>query len=233
MSTRALAEATPAQAAAFRRFVLRCAQHARRGQPILLSPSAVWDGVWADLGAWPAWLRRQAQRLALTYCARLGQGAPAALAEALAPGADLFLAPNASWQPPGPGLGAWAPGRVTLLVGDRPGPAWRSRLNWPFISGLRSGCSAWLAGQLESAGVPEQQLYWVNAADQHGTPTDGTFVAALRPQLVVALGQHAATWCEAVCLAGFEQVHHPQHWQRFHAGHKYRLTQLLRRRHVR
>lgn len=133
----------------------------------------------------------------------------------------------------GPGIGWWHAGAKyspkVLLVGDRPGPGWGARVNWPFVSALRTGCSAWLALQLEAARVPERELYWVNAYTQDGTETDGGFVADLGPDLIVALGKHAAGWCDAYGFA-FEEVHHPQFWKRFHAQHTYRLTQLLKRR---
>jgi hypothetical protein len=140
---------------------------------------------------------------------------------------------GAGWVRPagaGPGLGAWRPGAVALLVGDRPGPGWRgARLpNWPFISALRTGCSGWLAQHLEDASVGEHQLYWINAMGPGpaAEETDPAFLDELRPRVVVALGRNAAAWCRTHCGA-FEQVHHPSHWQRWHAGQRYMLGRLL------
>lgn len=128
----------------------------------------------------------------------------------------------------GPGIGSFHHPRA-LLVGDRPGPEWgASAPNWPFISGLRTGCSAWLAEQLEAAGAPEADLYWVNAFDKFDRATDAGFVADLGPGRVIALGKVAAGWCAASGFA-YEEVHHPQYWKRFHSKHTYRLAQLLGR----
>lgn len=141
--------------------------------------------------------------------------------------------PGSGLAPGGPGAGAYGAGRV-VLVGDRPGPGWGGRMpNWPFISGLRTGCSAWLAEQLEAAGIGEEQLYWFNAYDQDGTPTDVRSVEALplwrtTATLTVALGRNAARWCEASGWR-YAEVHHPQFWKRFHARHSYRLVSVLRR----
>lgn len=129
-----------------------------------------------------------------------------------------------------PGLGAWVPGRVGLLVGDRPGPGWRSRtLTWPFISALRTGCSSWLAETLEEAGIGEHQLYWVNGFTKEGAAIDAAFVHVLQPAVTIALGNSAARWCKAL-LVEHEEVHHPQFWKRFHSRQRYHLTTILKRR---
>lgn len=144
---------------------------------------------------------------------------------AVPPAARAVDAPRLAW----PGLGTSLPGSA-LVVGDRPGAGWSGRLNWPFISGHRGGCSAWLAEQLEAGGVPETRLHWINATTQDGTPTSYVFVQLLRPKLIVALGRNAAKWCaggNSTC--DYEEVHHPQHWKRFHAGHAYHLVKVLRR----
>lgn len=156
---------------------------------------------------------------------------------ALGLGVRVTALPFACWtdglpprNPPngGPGIGRFAAPRA-LLVGDRPGPGWSARVNWPFISALRSGCSAWLADQLEAVGVGEAELYWINAFDHYGRETDGAFVPRLEPAQIIALGRHAAGWCSAQGFA-YQEVHHPMSWKRFHAGQTYRLTQLLKPR---
>lgn len=138
-------------------------------------------------------------------------------------------APALAW----PGLGTLLPGGA-LVVGDRPGAGWSGRLNWPFISGHRGGCSAWLCEQLEAGGVPESRLRWINATTQDGTPTEAAWIAELQPRLVVALGRNALRWCQDHLLVRYyagevHEVHHPQHWKRFHAGHAYYLVKVLQR----
>lgn len=137
--------------------------------------------------------------------------------------------PSLSTTLPLPGLGTYAPGSV-LLVGDRPGVGWSGRLNWPFISGHRGGCSAWLCDQLEAGGIPETQLHWINAFDQLGAPTifDERMLKRLAPRIVVALGRHAARWCERLSVRVHE-VHHPMHWKRFHNGQRYHLITILKK----
>lgn len=147
----------------------------------------------------------------------------------LAPAARPVDALRLAW----PGLGTLLPGSA-LVVGDRPGAGWSGRLNWPFISGHRGGCSAWLAEQLEAGGVPETRLRWVNATTQDGTPTEAAWIAELQPRLVVALGRNALRWCQDHLLVRYyagevHEVHHPQHWKRFHAGHAYHLVKVLQR----
>lgn len=132
---------------------------------------------------------------------------------------------------PGPGTGSWRPGGA-LLVGDRPNPrsAGAGFPPWPFASQLREGCSAWLSEHLEAAGVPEARLYWVNAYARSGESNGSLAELArrLQPRVVVALGKHAA---DALAREGVAnvQVHHPQHWKRFHAHHRYVLGRVLAR----
>lgn len=137
---------------------------------------------------------------------------------------------------PGAGTGSWRPAGA-ILVGDRPNPRSlraRSKLDqhasWPFVSQVPGGCSSWLSEQLEALGVPETMLYWVNAYRADGTSTGhlGELHRKLCPQLVVALGKAAAEALDRDGVA-YEQVHHPQHWKRFHHGERYRLLQLLGR----
>jgi hypothetical protein len=92
------------------------------------------------------------------------------------------------------------------------------------------GCSAWLSSQLERAWAPETALYWLNAYRASGERVAGLADVwfALRPKLTVALGKHAAQALREAGLERFTQVHHPQHWKRFHHHETYRLLKELR-----
>jgi hypothetical protein len=129
----------------------------------------------------------------------------------------------------GPGVGAYRNTSV-VLVGERPNPNATQPYLGPFCSASGVGCSAWLARQLEEAGVRERDLYWINAFDEHGAETSPVFLADLKPRAVIALGQVAATWCErhlvGVCF-DYHSVPHPQHWKRFHHHERYPLLDLL------
>ena len=150
----------------------------------------------------------------------------------VSPGVAGVLTAQPSPTSGGPGAGAAYSGRV-LLVGDRPGSRWGQRApTWPFISENRQGCSAWLADELERAGVGEERLYWINAftvSDTHlphatllKLPMWGSTVT-----LTVALGRNAAAWCNEGMLPCVE-VHHPAYWVRAHKGDAYHLIKLLR-----
>ena len=189
--------------------------------------------------------RRMVHRLALAYAVAtpraqvrwpLGGGLGAAPAQGPW---DTLAAPLG---PSGLGLGARRP--VAVLVGDRPqpgAPRWAAEMGWPFISGLRTGCSAWIAETLDAGGIAEESLLWINARRQsgevdlramqriHDVAGDGE-----DPQvpLVIALGRHAS---KALDEAGtpHEEVHHPQHWKRFHHGEPYYLPRLIRKHIIR
>lgn len=126
----------------------------------------------------------------------------------------------------GPGIGRWAPDEVTLLVGDRMNAPPADGVDLPFVSFNSSGCSVWLADELERAGVSEASLYWINAFNADGGATDAAFVAQLRPRKIVALGVHATAWCEAAKFAHVT-VAHPQYHKRFKAHEPYPLCALL------
>lgn len=118
----------------------------------------------------------------------------------------------------GPGIGRWAPGEVTLLVGERSNDV--NALRYPklvFVSsrGGSGGCGPWFAEQLEKLGVGEDQLYWVNAVDPRNIATDPKFIEQLQPKRVIALGGVAASWCKDIGVEAVE-IEHPQYWKRFH-----------------
>ena len=120
------------------------------------------------------------------------------------------------------GIGHLAPG-VVLLVGDQVNLN-HSPYGWPFVAA--TGCSPWLAEQLQDAGISENSLYWVNAKHPDGSPTDPTVINQLQPQKIVALGAKAAAWLDSYNLP-YARVSHPQYWKRFHAHEPYPLLQEL------
>lgn len=128
----------------------------------------------------------------------------------------------------GPGIGAWRPGQVALIVGERPG-GFGGRWHLPFVSLTEGGCSAWLANQLEAADIAEHDLYWINAYDgpeERGAACSSDWVDALQPKLIVALGEGAGGWCVKRNL-GHVQVSHPQHHKRFKHRQAYPLIKEL------
>lgn len=126
----------------------------------------------------------------------------------------------------GPGIGHWAErGGVTLLVGAQMN-APESAHDLPFVSFNGGGCSAWLAEGLESAGIPETSLYWVNALTPDGGVTKADFVDELRPRRTIALGADAAAWCVAAGIA-HSTTQHPQFWRRFRSQEDYPLLAML------
>lgn len=115
----------------------------------------------------------------------------------------------------GPGIGHFKAG-VTLLVGEQvnlnqPG----QRL--PFIGSV-SGY--YLTSKLEEWGVRESELYWINALDPQGQPTDASFINDLQPGRVVALGGVAHAWCHANDVVAHASPH-PQYWRRFKRSSEY------------
>lgn len=130
----------------------------------------------------------------------------------------------------GPGIGNWNPGKVVLLVGDRHGPSiqpYRVDMNIAFCDMAKAGSSYWLSEQLEEAGIQEQHLYWINAFDQDGAPTDPTFVGLLQPVAVLTLGDSAARWCDGNQIR-CEQFTHPQYHKRFQHNTPYPMIARLK-----
>lgn len=120
---------------------------------------------------------------------------------------------------------------TALLVGDRRSAGGTSA--WlPFVNYDLSGCSAWLAEYLESAGVPESALTWVNAyrRDDEATALEEV-VALARPRVVVALGAVAHGALQARGVAAHVEVPHPQFVKRFHhhdARERYALASIIK-----
>lgn len=125
----------------------------------------------------------------------------------------------------GPGLGRFAP-TSACLVGERPG-GFGGHWHLPFVSLSESGCSAWLATELERAAIPEARLYWVNASDGFAELDPRLFEYVGAPKKVIALGDAAAAWC----LGRVEHVTvpHPQYWKRFQSKRAYPLLKELKR----
>jgi len=122
-----------------------------------------------------------------------------------------------------------------ILVGDRPGPgASKMPANWhhtPFYSTRNS--SFWMNKQLIEAGIPENNLFWLNSADMHGVPTNpGHLLGWGAGCRLVALGGAAAKWIGSqLKTAGlpvqYEKEWHPAAWKRFHSKTPYPLIPLL------
>ncbi len=122
------------------------------------------------------------------------------------------------------GAGNFKPG-VTLLVGERVSHPSESSYHAPFCS-IRAS-SGWLNTLLADSTVREEDLYWVNALNNDGTPVDLTeFIAELKPSNVIALGKVAATALEKRYIV-HDAVPHPQYWKRFKNSEPYPLIQLL------
>ncbi len=91
--------------------------------------------------------------------------------------------------------------------------------SWPF--GSLSGCSLWLAEQLEEGGISERDLYWVNA--------DGLTANVARLEMtIVALGAVAAERLVALGRMPDAVAEHPQAWMHFHHNEEYPLAEMLR-----
>ena len=127
----------------------------------------------------------------------------------------------------GPGVGHWAPGRVTLLVGEQASDP--ACADVPFVSPdcRADNCAFWLTDALEQWGVRETELYWVNALDPARASLDPSFLERLKPRRVVALGKVAERWCRAVARVDHVAVDHPQYWKRFHPHEPYPLRLVL------
>ena len=113
----------------------------------------------------------------------------------------------------GPGIGHWNPGHVVLMVGEAPN---KGDLVFVAGRGLKGGCSYWLANYMDRLGIPEGRLYWINAHDVKGKPTDPSFVEHLQPVRTVAFGKTAWAWCKQYGLTNIYECEHPNYWKRFH-----------------
>jgi thymidylate kinase len=65
----------------------------------------------------------------------------------------------------------------------------------PFINFQdNDGPSRMLAETLEREGIAESNIYWINTQTYQGTPTNPSFVYALKPSKIFALGNNAYAW---------------------------------------
>lgn len=128
----------------------------------------------------------------------------------------------------GPGVG-WFSQNSVVLLGDRPSNE-RWRADWPFCS--YSGCSPWLAEQLEEADIPESRLYWVNSTSAQGAPLPLDWLFDHEFVRVIALGVNAE---RALRAAGrrymtelvYTAIEHPQHHRRFLRQEPYELIENI------
>lgn len=135
-----------------------------------------------------------------------------------------------SYHNDGPGVGLFDPG-TTLIVGEQLSLV-TAAASFPWMSWDPRGCVAWLSEQLESWGVNERELYWINALDERGHELPaGAWLDRLRPKQVVALGAIAHAWVKKHrSLLKNSQVYdypHPQHWKRFHYNEPYALKEVF------
>lgn len=90
---------------------------------------------------------------------------------------------------------------------------------WPFASFSKSGCSQWLAEQLDLIDISEFELLWFNA-DQ-----DLSVINDLNKH-VIALGEKAARVLHENKIE-FDAVPHPQAWKRFNNTRRYPLLSII------
>lgn len=129
------------------------------------------------------------------------------------------------------GAGSYTEG-VVLIVGEAHTEKFvpadekiDNRLQAPFCS--MQGCSGWLNELLETAGIDENKLFWVNTIHD-GVYTDlQILVNTLKPSAIVALGETANVALKASGIMTY-YVYHPQYWKRFKSKEEYPLIPLLR-----
>ena len=116
-----------------------------------------------------------------------------------------------------------------MLVGDEFGNMGEhdAFYQWPFASTDHGGCSQWLTKQLESEGIGEQDLCWINA-DALGAIPPFAYPRLFSGKSVIALGHKAFSVLQPLGLGDLHQVEHPQYWKRFHASDRYPLLDVLK-----
>lgn len=122
--------------------------------------------------------------------------------------------------------GRW--GAPIIIVGESFGEIKNQDplIQWPFASFSRTGCSQWLATQLDAVRVGENKLMWVNADQDLG------FLTQFDQSAIIALGTSAfAALTRLPWPVGrvIHKVPHPQFHKRFGAGAaRYTLLDVLK-----
>lgn len=127
-----------------------------------------------------------------------------------------------------------SPEAKVLLVGDQVNP---HAVAWDLPFHDLKGSSRYLYDRVESLGVHENDLAWVNSRDRGGVSRNLAECVAVMPNLrrVVALGESAMR----VCLKEFESmmkehdvsiqaIPHPQYFKRFKTGGEAEYQHLLK-----
>lgn len=112
-----------------------------------------------------------------------------------------------------------------LIIGDEFGERKNNDalLQLPFGSFSGAGCSLWLAEQLESRGISERWLGWINSVD-----IPASVVSNENGSPVIALGEDAAKRLTQRGFKLFDTVPHPQYWKRFRNNQPYPLMDSIR-----
>ena len=152
-------------------------------------------------------------------------------------GADLRgpwcgVAPESFPENFGPGCGNWQ-GRVLILSWARGSLADRDdfQQNWPFISSCETGMAAWLGTQLDAAGIPERDLYWMNVCTYRGGVQYDVPAEAILGRVwdtVVTLGPDALIWANKNGLHVDHAAWHPNFWWREQGGKTWPAMEFIR-----
>lgn len=120
-------------------------------------------------------------------------------------------------------------GAQVLLVGDMPAPSAPDDPDFHYTPfGALWNSSLFVNLALQEAGIPEDRLAWVNAANFLKSPTPYTVLDHPWP-LVVALGGNAEKWFMKSGRAfRFERFDHPAYHKRFHGKAEYPLGKFLK-----
>ena len=97
---------------------------------------------------------------------------------------------------------------------------------WPFGSFSGRGCSRWLTEQLQSACIPERELFWVNVDQLARLPsaTVSAFFPSKTTLIALGLTTSTALWNHKIPHLSCE---HPQSHKRFKSGIPYELTAMI------
>jgi hypothetical protein len=142
---------------------------------------------------------------------------------------DEYFNARPPWNA-GPGVGDFSEGGV-LIIGEQPNPTPLgafAKMGLPFIA--RTGCSPWLAAEMNAVGIPERGLYWINALDRAGKTTsmDCGWLDKLKPKHIIPLGGIARAWAQMNGLDATSWFQHPAHWKRFHFHEDYPFISHLK-----